>query len=150
MNRSRTQASIDSGPPIGSMLPELPPTIPIKSVSKEEQVVAQVLLFVSMHCAHCIDLLPHLSDMVSQHPDFSFQLFSTGDKEDNQSMIEYFGWEFPVHTLDQSDMEAYLSVTYLPYMLLIDDSDKVIAKGVIYNAEDFEQLLHNSVGNLLT
>lgn len=134
--------SADSGPPIGSVLSDLPPHLSAFGTPAEPgEATGTALLFVSTYCSHCIDLLPHIDAMTRNHPSFSFRLFSAGDTDDHQSMVEYFGWTFPVCSLDQSDMEAYFAVTYLPFVILVDDSGKVAAKGVIYNAEEFEQIV---------
>ncbi|KZE79031.1 hypothetical protein AV654_16225 [Paenibacillus elgii] len=134
--------SADSGPPIGSALADLPPHISnIGTPAEPGEATGTVLLFVSAYCSHCIDLLPHIDAMTRRHPTFSFRLFSTADEDDHRSMVEYFGWTFPIYSLDQSDMDAYFAVTYLPFAILIDDSGKVAAKGVIYNADEFEQLV---------
>ncbi|MFB0842331.1 TlpA family protein disulfide reductase [Paenibacillus oleatilyticus] len=134
--------SADSGPPIGSVLSELPPHISnIGTPAEPGEATDTVLLFVSTYCSHCIDLLPYINAMTRNHPSFSFRLLSTGDEDDHRSMIEYFGWTFPVCSLDQGDMEAYFAVMYLPFAILVDDSGKVAAKGVVYNADDFEQLV---------
>lgn len=134
--------SADSGPPIGSKLADLPPHISnVGTQAEPDEAMGTVLLFVSAYCSHCIDLLPHIDAMTRRHPTFSFRLFSTADEDDHRSMVEYFGWTFPIYSLDQSDMEAYFAVTYLPFAILVDDLGKVAAKGVIYNADEFEQLV---------
>ncbi|MEK5640210.1 hypothetical protein BK138_28360 [Paenibacillus rhizosphaerae] len=145
LNR-KSGRSADSGPPIGSELSAMPPHSKVIGESLlSDSETTKVLLFVSMHCTHCIDLLPHIDAMTQRNPSFSFQLISTGDEEDNRSMVEYFGWEFPVCSLDQGDMEAYFAVTYLPFMILVDESGKVTAKGVVYNADEFEQIVKDYV-----
>ncbi|WP_028559352.1 TlpA family protein disulfide reductase [Paenibacillus pinihumi] len=142
MSNRKTGGSTDSGPPIGSTLPGFPPGVnKYNNSAQTKEATARVLLFVSMHCAHCIDLLPHIENMVQSYRELSFQLFTTGDEADNQSMIDYFGWGFPVHSLDQSDMEAYFTVTYLPFMIFQDAAGAVAAKGVIYNADEFYQIM---------
>ncbi|MFE6799870.1 TlpA family protein disulfide reductase [Paenibacillus chitinolyticus] len=135
----------DTGLPLGALLPELPDYLKEgMGAAWNQSDTIRVLLFASVYCTHCIDLLPHLQTIAENHPTFSFGLFTTGDEEDHRSMKEYFGWEFPVNTMDQSDMEAYFQVTTLPFMMLIDKSDIIAAKGVIYNADDFEQILRIS------
>ncbi|MEY9093273.1 TlpA family protein disulfide reductase [Paenibacillus sp. RC84] len=132
----------DTGLPLGASLPELPDYLKEGMESAWNQSgTIRVLLFASVYCTHCIDLLPHLQAIAENHPSFSIRLFTTGDEEDHRSMQEYFSWNFPVSTMDQSDMEAYFEVTALPFMMLVDESDSVAAKGVIYNADDFEQIV---------
>ncbi|MEC0231973.1 MULTISPECIES: TlpA family protein disulfide reductase [Paenibacillus] len=132
--------SADSGLPLGAALPALPDYMQACSGrAYVEADAVNVLLFTSMHCVHCIDLLPHIQTMAENYPDFSFRLFSTGDEEDHRSMSEYFKWEFPVYSMDQSDMEAYFAITFMPFMMLADRAKTVVAKGVIYNADDFDR-----------
>ncbi|MFS0838078.1 TlpA family protein disulfide reductase [Paenibacillus sp. 1P03SA] len=132
----------DTGLPLGSSLPELPDYLKESIGAAWNQTgTIRVLLFASVYCTHCIDLLPHLQKIAETYPTFSIRLFTTGDEEDHRSMREFFGWDFPVSTMDQSDMEAYFEVTALPFMLLVDESDLVAAKGVVYNADDFKQIV---------
>jgi thiol-disulfide isomerase/thioredoxin len=138
----KAKGSADSGPPVGSILPELPAGLQdALNPSGASNQGGTVSMFISMHCTFCIDLLPHIASMMQEHPSLSFRLFSTGDEEDHQSMTEYFGWDFPIVHMDQSDMEAYLSVTYLPFMILTDDKGTVASKGVVYNDADFRLLV---------
>lgn len=136
--------SSDSGPQIGAILSDIPSYSRVIEAQKNlDGVTINVVLFVSMHCVHCIDLLPCINTMKSNHPSYSFSLFSTGDEEDNQSMIDYFEWEFPVYSFDLSDMEDDYQVTYLPYVVLTDNQGQVIGKGVIYSAEEFELMVRD-------
>lgn len=139
--KDKPKGSFDSGPAIGSLLPGafLDKIQDHGQQGGATNHSAKLYLFTSMYCAYCIDLLPHISTIQEEFPSFSLYLFSTGDEEDHQNMREYFNWEFPIVHLDQSDMEAYASVTHLPYMILTDEKDKVMAKGVIYDASDFRQ-----------
>jgi thiol-disulfide isomerase/thioredoxin len=100
----------------------------------------QVLFFISLHCMHCIDLTPNLSEIKQEFSNTNFVLFSTGDKEDNQEMSEYFNWDFPVVHLNQSDMEHYFNINRLPYMILVIDGN-IKLSGVVYNKSDFSQLI---------
>lgn len=137
--------SSDSGPEIGSILLDIP--CYKKFIEDQEHpygaTTTSALLFISMHCMHCIDLLPSIERMKKNHPKVSFCLYSTGDEVDNQSMIDYFEWNFPVYSLDTSGMEDFFKVTYLPFVVIADNRGSVMAKGVIYNDQDFEQLISN-------
>lgn len=134
--------SSDSGLPLGAEMPKLPDYMQnIEADICAHAGKVRVLLFTSVHCVHCIDLLPHIQTMIENYPSFSFHLFSTGDEEDHRSMSEYFGWNFGVYSMDQSDMEACFEVTFLPFMMLLNQTGAVAAKGVIYNADDFDQLM---------
>ncbi|WP_025850994.1 TlpA family protein disulfide reductase [Paenibacillus ehimensis] len=97
-------------------------------------------IYVSMYCTYCIDLLPQLTHVQEKHSNCSIFLFSTGDEEDHRSMVEYFQWNFPIFHMDQSDMEEYFRVKYLPFMMLINKTGNVVSKGVIYNERDFDHL----------
>ncbi|MFC5702309.1 TlpA family protein disulfide reductase [Cohnella faecalis] len=100
----------------------------------------QVLFFISLHCTHCIDLTPSLSEIKQEFTNIDFVLFSTGDNEDNQEMSKYFNWEFPVVHLNQSGMELQFGINRLPYMILVVDGN-IILSGVVYNKSDFSQLV---------
>ncbi|QYR21111.1 thioredoxin family protein [Paenibacillus sp. sptzw28] len=110
-----------------------------KRIVKLPEKGTQVLFFISLHCLHCIDFTPSLSEIEQEFPDFNFILFSTGDESDSQVMSEYFNWKFPIVHLNKSDMERFFNITMLPYVIVIKDSI-VRVSGVAYNKSDYMKL----------
>ncbi|MNJ50439.1 hypothetical protein D3C77_457110 [compost metagenome] len=100
----------------------------------------QVLFFVSLHCLHCVDFLPHISPIEQQFQDVSFILFSTGDVEDHQEMAEYFKWKLPIVHLEHDDIDRLFNIEMLPHMVLLEDG--IIKKsGVVDSKADFIQFV---------
>lgn len=97
------------------------------------------LIFVSTYCLYCIDLLPFLAEIEKDFP-YNLILFSTGEIEDNKEMKEYFAWDFPIISMDESKIKSELKVTAFPYTLIIDENGTITNQGVIYNYDDFKFL----------
>jgi hypothetical protein len=94
------------------------------------------LFFVSLSCHHCVDLLPHLQEIQS-HSKIDILLFSTGTKEDNAEMVEYFEWDFPVISLEVESMEEIFKIEFMPFVLIVEQTGFVVNKGVVYHLNDF-------------
>lgn len=141
MSTSTNKKRQDTGLFVGCMLP----TRSIQSFAGsfyklEELDKPHILVFISMYCSYCIDLLPHLSNIQQDHNDHQLMLFSTGDDEDHKDMIEYFKWDFPVFHMDQDEMENLFDITLMPF-LLVTNQRNVRHKGVAYNADDVTKLI---------
>ncbi|MED1789909.1 alkyl hydroperoxide reductase [Brevibacillus laterosporus] len=100
------------------------------------------LVFVSVFCSYCIDLLPHLRS-ISQRQNMQLYLFSDGEIEDHAEMVDYFEWEFPVIQLKHNEMIEIFEVTYHPFLLFADSKGVIVSKGDIYNAVDFHRILES-------
>ena len=57
----------------------------------------RMAVFISLHCAHCIDLLPHLGKFADRF-DGTFALLGDGTAEDLADIRAYFNYTFPVLT----------------------------------------------------
>ncbi|MFC5700182.1 thioredoxin-like domain-containing protein [Cohnella faecalis] len=101
------------------------------------------LFFVSVTCIHCVDLLPYLSEIEEQRQ-FRILLFSAGEREDHEAMVDFFGWTFPVVSMNSSEMKALFQVEYLPFAIVANEQGIVSSKGVLYNANDFGLLVRHS------
>jgi thiol-disulfide isomerase/thioredoxin len=101
----------------------------------------KVLIFISLHCTYCIDLLPHLRELSENYNSYNFVLLSAGEVEDHREMINYFDWKFPVVHFDLNKMETFFQVTAMPFMIFADSEGKVFNKGIVYNSNEFENLL---------
>ncbi|ADM68055.1 hypothetical protein GMA19_00171 [Paenibacillus polymyxa E681] len=143
MSTSANRKKEDVGLPVGSLLPSQK----VKAYTGELYQLdildkPQIMVFISMYCSFCIDLLPHLSQIQQKHRDYQLMLFSTGDDEDHRDMIDYFKWDFPVFHMDQSEMENWFDITQMPF-ILVTHWNKVICKGVAYDVVGASQLILN-------
>ncbi|WP_025675855.1 TlpA family protein disulfide reductase [Paenibacillus polymyxa] len=143
MGTSTNKKKEDVGLPVGSSLPSQE----IQAFTGElcqldELDKPSIMIFISMYCSFCIDLLPHLSQIQQEHSDYQLMLFSTGDDDDHRDMIEYFKWNFPVFHMDQSEMENWFDITQMPF-IFVTNRNKVICKGVAYDMVGASQLILN-------
>ncbi|TPG68009.1 alkyl hydroperoxide reductase [Brevibacillus laterosporus] len=102
------------------------------------------LVFVSVFCSYCIDLLPHLRS-ISQCEDMQLYLFSDGEIEDHAEMADYFEWEFPVIQLKHKEMSEIFEITYHPFLLVTDSQGVIVSKGDIYHVEDFRKIAESAL-----
>ncbi|MEK3740203.1 redoxin domain-containing protein [Paenibacillus odorifer] len=103
----------------------------------------KILIFTSLHCLACIDLMPHIN-RIQEIYSATIVFFSTGDEIDHKEIADYFNWEFPVIAMKENEMEMTFSAKKFPYMIFADDTNKVIGGGVIHNLNDFKQYLLNN------
>ncbi|MGZ9586637.1 TlpA family protein disulfide reductase [Paenibacillus marinisediminis] len=103
------------------------------------------LVFISLHCMQCIDLLPSIQELIDKLK-IPFILFSTGDVEDNIEMANYFNWEFPVISINTKQLEEIFKITYLPFLMIIDKNHIIKNKGVVLDKENFE-FIYSNIGD---
>lgn len=132
--------SSDSGLPCNSVLP-------ITEINDFEQKLItfdknkiHALIFTSVYCVRCIDFLPYIKEMYDKH-DLEFILFSDGDLEEIKEMKDYFNWTFPIVKMDEKISNIF-NISFLPFVMFIDESMRIINKGVIYNDSDFKTILN--------
>lgn len=106
-----------------------------KSINIIKYDTKVLMLFISMYCVRCIDLLPYLKD-VSNIEGTSVVLYSTGSFDDHKSMEEYFGWDFPVIAINSEEMNKDFGVHLHPFCMLVDVHHAVINKGPVFNYDD--------------
>ncbi|CAM4449569.1 thiol-disulfide isomerase/thioredoxin [Paenibacillus endophyticus] len=133
-----TKNTRDTGITVGTQLPQHELTIPVFQTEGKT-----ALLFISLHCMHCVDLLPYIKKIQNNYP-FTFFLYSNGDKDDHAEMVEYFGWDFSVITASVEKMETIFHVAALPFGILCDENKRVIEKSVVYNDAGFDFLFQST------
>lgn len=134
----------ETGPAQGSRI-----SIPLlKKWDGEEFDLVQVskplaLLFVSVYCSHCVDMLPDVSYL---HSKLGLQivLFTNGNNQDIEEMVDYFKWQFPCISLDEELMESLFNVVVFPFLILLDSTGAVEKKAVVYNKADMLFLVNHS------
>jgi len=100
------------------------------------------LIFISLYCTFCNDLLPHLKN-ISEKYDLKVILFTDGNVEENNEMIDYFEWQFSVFTISQDEMIEYFKIKNLPYVLVINQNNQVVSHGNIYDEKMFNLIYKN-------
>lgn len=100
----------------------------------------KALIFASLYCLTCVDLLPSLKEISKKYP-FDFILFSNGTLDDHKEMVEYFAWDFPVIELDETHMGKLFNVPTTPSLLLLKSDGSVIEQFPLKKKEDIERIL---------
>ena len=98
----------------------------------------KVIFFTSLHCMYCIDLLPHLNEIAKLSSGFSLILISDGNDSEIADMIDFFKWDFPIISCEESIIYKYLNGIKYPFMILLNENNDLLAKGTIYNEIDFQ------------
>ncbi|MCC3374575.1 hypothetical protein [Cohnella sp. REN36] len=118
----------------GDLLPPMPGAeIPTASAAGDGRTA---LVFASLHCLDCIDLLPHLAAAARGMPEYTLALFTTGDETDNREMQRYFGWAFPVYSMAQGEMGRRYAISALPCAILTDERGRLAASGAVHDAAE--------------
>ncbi|OMD16935.1 hypothetical protein BSK66_09080 [Paenibacillus odorifer] len=101
-----------------------------------------LIFFISVDCARCIELLPFISLISQNYNDYHLYIFSTGDEEINKEIRDYFEWKFPVITLSSKEMDDVYKVKIHPFVIISNNTGKVVNKGVVYNSNDMMMLIN--------
>ncbi|MNI66739.1 hypothetical protein D3C76_348620 [compost metagenome] len=96
-----------------------------------------VIFLTSLYCMYCIDLLPHLNEITKLSSDFSLLLVSDGNDSEVSDMIDFFKWDFPIISCEERVVNKYLNGLKYPFMIVTNENKDLLAKGTIYNIEDF-------------
>jgi len=95
------------------------------------------LLFLSLYCLRCVDLLPHVKSIADEHLEgMPMMVMLDGDEDTNKQIVEYFNWEVPVVQIDSHHMGDEFAVYETPTMQIYDANQVRIFSGVTDEAED--------------
>ncbi|REK77136.1 TlpA family protein disulfide reductase [Paenibacillus paeoniae] len=78
-----------------------------------------VILFVSLTCSSCIDLLPELGSF-SDRFDGLLVLVSSGLQEENEELARYYDYPFAVHTMEENIYKAKFGLEATPAAILLE------------------------------
>lgn len=94
----------------------------------------KVLLFLSMHCVRCMELVPELRKVRLPHA--RLIVFSAGSPEDHVELGEFLGQTWTVVPLAPEHMEKDFLVRSHPFCIIVDRNRQVAGEGFVYNSTD--------------
>ncbi|MNW58557.1 hypothetical protein D3C74_364310 [compost metagenome] len=100
----------------------------------------KTLIFVSMHCVRCIELLPEIR--TARLPHTSVIIFSTGNQEDCEQLDEFFQRKVKIVSITSEQMEEDFSVATHPFCIVVDECQQVCNKGTVYTGKDLLELVN--------
>ncbi|GKU76516.1 hypothetical protein [Paenibacillus sp. L3-i20] len=77
------------------------------------------ILFISLTCSSCIDLLPKLL-LFSQTYTGLLLLVSSGPQEDNMELVHYYDYPFPVLTMAEKSYKAQFQLEATPAAIILE------------------------------
>jgi len=77
------------------------------------------VLFVSLTCSSCIDLLPELVAFADNF-DGLLLVVSSGKKEENEELVSYYDYSFPVHTMEENVYKAKFGLEATPGAIMLE------------------------------
>jgi methylamine dehydrogenase accessory protein MauD len=130
----------EEGPPIG----EAPPPIDTKTVQGDPVVVGgpgetQMLLFVSPGCMVCKQVLPSIHAISGD-----MRAYVVTDVDRRESELAYGGENGRVSVIPGKDITRAYDVPGTPYVVVLDRSGVVQAKGTVNNLEQMEGLIETA------
>ncbi len=128
----------DEGPPLG----EAPPPYEARDIAGERVQIggageAQLVLFSSPGCRVCEQVLPGLAPVAASHSLRPLLVADLGLEETTRA-YRARGLKFPV--VPGVDLVQRYRVPGTPYVVVLDDSGVVRAKGTVNNLEQLEGL----------
>ncbi len=98
----------------------------------------KVLLFISMHCVRCMELVPELQQI--HLPQARVILFSTGSDEDHKELDEFLQRKWPIISLSSEQMEQDFLIRSHPFGLVANENHQIIDKGTVYSLNELLEL----------
>lgn len=83
-----------------------------------------ILCFVMLSCAHCIDLLPELVYFNENYIE-KFKLYVISHEEEIAQIKEQLEFKFPIFHIDDLEMDNYHIVS-TPFLYIIDQNNIVV------------------------
>ncbi|MFF2887467.1 hypothetical protein [Paenibacillus sp. NPDC057967] len=77
------------------------------------------VLFVSLTCSSCIDLLPELVAFSASF-DGLLLVVSSGLKEENEELVHYYDYSFPVITMEENIYKAKFGLEATPAAIVLE------------------------------
>ncbi|TVX96491.1 TlpA family protein disulfide reductase [Cohnella terricola] len=105
----------------------------LRTMAPNGQTVAVGI--VSLHCSHCVDMLPHLVTAVVKRR-IPFVLVSSGTPQENANVAAYFGHPFPIVSIAEEDVQGRFGVEQTPYFYFVLGSGIVADGFTADTAED--------------
>lgn len=133
---------IDTGPKVGEAAPRLDvPSLHGGSVSIGAAAQhSQLLFFLSPTCPVCKKLLPILKSIAGAESSWLRLVFaSDGDAPEHQAFAKRVGLEAYPYLLS-TELGMAFRIGKLPYAVLLDESGRVRAKGLVNSREQLESL----------
>ncbi|WP_410770612.1 hypothetical protein [Fontibacillus sp. BL9] len=138
----------ENGPDLGSFLPDKEyidqrgNAIHLHSIRE-----TKVLLFISMHCVRCMELVPELQQITLSHA--RLILFSTGSDEDHKELDEFLQRKWPIVSLSPEQMEQDFLIRSHPFGLVADENQQICDKGTVYTSNELKELAETRGGGTL-
>ena len=133
---------IDTGPKVGEAAPRLDvPSLHGGSVSIGAGAQhSQLLFFLSPTCPVCKKLLPILKSIAGAESSWLRLVFaSDGDAPEHQAFAKRVGLEAYPYLLS-TELGMAFRIGKLPYAVLLDESGRVRAKGLVNSREQLDSL----------
>jgi len=78
------------------------------------------VLFISLTCSSCIDLLPELVEFGARHEGLLL-VVSSGSTEDNEELVQYYDYSFPVVTMPEKEYKARFALEATPSAIMLEN-----------------------------
>ncbi|MNP11834.1 hypothetical protein D3C76_1040420 [compost metagenome] len=98
----------------------------------------KILLFVSMHCVRCIELLPQIRDLRLSNT--NIVIFSTGDQENHRELDDFLQKKWSIVSLSPEQMEEEFEVKTHPFCIVADANGRILNRANVYSGEDVSNL----------
>jgi|GEM_PF-5726667 len=96
----------------------------------------RLLIFASLFCADCLELLSHLAPVAAAIPEYRLLLLAAGDPKEVREMSEYFGWTFETFPVNVREMHEGMGVRVYPYAIFDIGDGKIARAGTVHNEHE--------------
>ena len=127
----------DQGPALGKTVSE-----PVTEDLAERRSQRMLLVFLSTECALCRRIAPSVGSM--QRRGVNRVVLIRGDAEAAESLMALLGRNANRFSRVDNEIFVRVGIDMTPFALLLDESRRVIAKGIVNSREQLESLFEPS------
>lgn len=129
-----------TGPVVGELAPWLPTPL---SVPDESARTSSVLLFMSMECGSCVDLVPAVNAVASSYRSLGVAAVAREPEDEVKRWIQRVGLKVPMESFPGA-FDQY-GIRGTPYAFVFDGHGRVAARGGVNHIEHLEALIRSCV-----
>lgn len=96
----------------------------------------RLLLFATLHCADCLELLPQLEAAAGVLSMYRTILLLAGDPREVRELATYFGWTFDVYPVQARELQEGMGVQVFPLAILDIGDGRVARAAAVHNKAD--------------
>lgn len=103
-----------------------------------------IVLFLSMTCQACIEILNEMNALAERWPNQSIILFINGHENEFEGILTEYRAEVLIIKYEHTQFQLY-KTTIFPYMYYLSTEGMIVAKGTINHVAQIDQIINQGI-----